>query len=44
MNTKTEKYTSRLKELKIGEKVAAIPIIQGGMGVGVGRGVPLRGQ
>ena len=37
MNTKTEKYTSRLKELKIGEKVAAIPIIQGGMGVGVSR-------
>ena len=26
-----------LKELKIGDKAAALPIIQGGMGVGVSR-------
>ena len=37
MNTKPFKYTSRLKQLKIGEKTATLPIIQGGMGVGISR-------
>ncbi len=37
MNTKPFKYTSRLKQLKIGEKIATLPIIQGGMGVGISR-------
>ena len=30
-------YNSSLKSLKIGDKVAELPIIQGGMGVGVSR-------
>ena len=32
MELKTKKY---FKELKIGDKLARLPIIQGGMGVGV---------
>ena len=30
-------YKTKLKSLKLGEKIAALPIIQGGMGVGVSR-------
>ena len=32
-----EEYKNKLKSLCIGEKTAALPIIQGGMGVGVSR-------
>ena len=35
--TTITKYTRRLKQLKIGEKTATLPIIQGGMGVGISR-------
>ena len=31
-------YKSSLKCLRIGDKIAELPIIQGGMGVGVSRG------
>ncbi len=31
----TVEYKSKLKELRIGDKIAKLPIIQGGMGVGV---------
>ena len=30
-------YTSKLKQLQIGDLIAKIPIIQGGMGVGISR-------
>ena len=31
-------YTSKLKQLQIGDLIAKIPIIQGGMGVGISSG------
>ena len=30
-------YTSKLKQLQIGDLIAKIPIIKGGMGVGISR-------
>ena len=32
-----DNYRTKLKKLCIGEKIADIPIIQGGMGVGISR-------
>ena len=31
----TQKYISKMKELKIGNLFAKVPIVQGGMGVGI---------